>query len=167
MYCIWNENVNDGTNGMHNFQFSNIIKYSYRLWRYLKRRKNNCTHLRLNIPLNVMDPRPLNMVLFLNKAYWEMVLLNWLTRPPLQTMKTPNRPVYICSETKWEINQTRKLKIGNTDREGGLCKWKLFPDNSMTIVSWHIILHRIGYFPLHPTWHIEPTRHISNLVWLI
>lgn len=56
----------------------------------------NSTHLRLNIPLNVMDPQPLDMVTFLDKACWEMVLLSWLKRRPLQTMKTPNRPVYIC-----------------------------------------------------------------------
>lgn len=67
------------------------------------------THLRLNIPSNVMNPQPLDMVMFLDKAYWEMVLLNLLKRLQLQTKKIPNHPAYIYDAkiAKWKINRQK------------------------------------------------------------
>lgn len=85
------------------------------------------TYLRLNIPLNVMDPQPLDMAMFLDKAYWEMVKrLNLLKRRPLQTMKTPNRPVY-----NWRVQGTQMEKTNVSARnKNGNClqkfPWLLF-----------------------------------------
>lgn len=124
-------------------------------------------YIRLSIPLDEMNPRPLDMAMFSDKAYWEMVLLNWLTRPPRQTMKNLIRPVYIWNKNKANDNNRKPISIMKWNDIVELLKWKCFPKNfdDWCFFKCHLS-HFIELFSVqHPTWHDSPW-HISNLIWL-